>query len=179
MDVHLPEMSDLAVIAKTGKTWAQWFDVLDKAGARRLDHKAIARLLGEKFRVGPWWRRMVTAEYERARGLRHETAPGFSVSISKTMAVEVSRLFTATTGAHLRRKWFPKGALKVSSQTENKHFRAAWNGQARLEINFYARPGGKAQVVVQVNRLAQQADVEHERSMWKKALVKLEAQLID
>ena len=30
-----PRMTDEAVKAKTGKTWAEWFVLLDKAGARR------------------------------------------------------------------------------------------------------------------------------------------------
>ncbi len=55
--------------------------------------------------------------------------------------------------------------LEISSLTENKYFRASWNGEARLEINFYAKPGGKAQIAVQVNRLAKKSDVERERAV--------------
>jgi hypothetical protein len=35
-------IGDEAVRAKTGKTWSQWFDILDKAGAKRISHKEIA-----------------------------------------------------------------------------------------------------------------------------------------
>jgi len=31
---HVPRLSDAAVQAKTGKTWQEWFAVLDAAGAR-------------------------------------------------------------------------------------------------------------------------------------------------
>ena len=173
---YRPEMSDLAVIAKTGKSWEQWFGVLDKAGAAKLDHKAITRLLTETHAVGPWWRQMVTVEYERARGLRakHQTAGGFSVSVSKTLPCEVAELYAAATDAKRRRKWFPEGTLEIFSLTENKYFRASWNGAARLEINFFAKPGGKAQINVQVGKLAKKADVERERAAWKKALIKLQ-----
>jgi hypothetical protein len=172
-----PEMSDLAVIAKTGKSWDQWFTLLDKAGAAKLDHKSIVKLVAEKGDAGPWWRQMVTVEYERSRGLRfkHQTVSGFSVSVSKTMACDVAVLYVATADAKRRKKWFPSGDMKVSSQTENKYFRAGWNGDARLEINFYAKPGGKAQITVQVNRLAKKSDVERERVLWKLALAKLES----
>jgi len=174
---YSPAMSDLAVVAKTGKTWKQWFGVLDKAGAAKLDHKAIAKLLYGKHGVGPWWSQMVTVEYERARGLRdkHETATGFSVSVSKTLASDLTTLFAAVSEAKRRKKWFPAGDLKISSLTDNKYFRANWNGAARLEINFYAKPGGKAQINVQVNKLAKKTDVERERTAWKKALEKLQA----
>ena len=32
-------ISDEAVAAKTGKTWAEWIAVLDSAGAGKMDHK--------------------------------------------------------------------------------------------------------------------------------------------
>ena len=32
-------VSDDAVKAKTGKKWDEWFKVLDKAGARMMDHR--------------------------------------------------------------------------------------------------------------------------------------------
>jgi len=176
---YRPAMSDLAVIARTGKSWDQWFKVLDKAGAAKLGHTGITKLLAETRQVGPWWQQMVTVEYERARGLRakHETASGFSVSTSKTFATDVSALYAATADARRRRKWFPAGALKVSSLTENKYFRASWNGTARLEINFYAKPGGKAQITVQVGKLAKKSDVERERAVWKRALERLKKEL--
>jgi hypothetical protein len=65
-----------------------------------------------------------------------------------------------------------RGALKISSLTDNKHFRASWN-DAWMEINFYAKPGGKARITVQVGKLAKKSDVERERSAWKKALAEL------
>ncbi len=178
MHQRQPAMSDLAVIAKTGKSWKQWFAILDKAGAAGLGHKGIVKLLGGKHGIGPWWRQMVSVEYERARGLRvtNQTTSGFSVSISRTFAATPLELFAAAAVAAKRRKWFPRGILKISSLTEAKYFHAGWNG-ARLEINFTARPSGKSQIVVQVNRLKSKDDVERERALWKKALVKLEAAL--
>ena len=97
--------------------------------------------------------------------------------MTKTLPCELAELYAAAADAKRRRKWFPAGALKISSLTENKYFRATWNGEARLEINFYAKPGGKAQIDVQVNRLAKKSDVERERAVWKKALVKLQVLL--
>ena len=96
--VYQPAMSDLAVIAKTGKTWDQWFRVLDRAGASRMDHKGIVKLLGARHDIGPWWRQMVTVEYERARGLRvrNQNVLGFSVSVSRTLRTSLPALYAAT-----------------------------------------------------------------------------------
>ena len=175
---YRPEMSDDAVAARTGRTWKQWFAMLDKAGAARLDHKGIVKLAAKIGGAGPWWRQMVTVEYERARGLRakHETATGFSVSVSKTFTSDVAVLYASAADAKRRKKWFPAGVLKVSSLTEDKYVRASWN-DARLEINFYSKPGGKAQIAVQVNKLTRKSDVERERAAWKRALAILEITL--
>lgn len=177
--VYQPAMSDLAVIAKTGKNWNQWFRLLDRAGALRMDHKGIVKYLGTRHDIGPWWRQMVTVEYERARGLRvrNQNTFGYSVSISRTLAASVGQLYAATSELRTRRKWFPKGRLKITSRTESNYLRGAWNGQARLEINFYDKPAGKAQIVVQLNRLSGQEDLERERGAWKRALLKLDSML--
>ena len=176
---YSPQISDRAVLAATGKTWDQWFALLDKEGAAGLGHRDIVKLAARKGGAGPWWRQMVTVEYERTRGLRrkHETAGGFSVSVSKTFAADVAVLFAAVCEPARRRKWFPAGELKVLSQTKDKYFSAAWNGTARLEINFAVTPSGKAQIAVQLKKLTKNSDVERERVVWKGALISLQKRL--
>jgi hypothetical protein len=178
---HQPSMSDEAVKAKTGKAWAEWFKLLDGAGAQSLEHRAIVTLLSKSHGVPGWWRQMVAVEYERARGLRevHQKSDGFSVSASKTVATPLSALYQATANAAQRKRWFPAGVFVASSLTENKYVRGAWNEGARLEFGFYAKGAGKAQITVQVSKLASARDVERERAAWKAALVKLEERLAD
>jgi hypothetical protein len=172
-----PIMTDAGIKARTGKGWDEWFAALDKAGAARLDHKGITAILHGKMKVGPWWGQMIAVSYERARGIRamNQKCDGeFAVSVSKTLPAGLSTLYEATVDDKLRAKWFPKGTFKVSSQTTDKYYRGAWgrNG-ARLEINFYAKGEGKAQINVQVNKLADSEAVEAERTAWKKAMEKL------
>jgi hypothetical protein len=115
-------------------------------------------------------------EYERARGLRdrHQTTSGFSVAISKTIARALPAVYQAAASAEGRERWFPRGAFEPSSQTRGKCLHGSWNGNARLDIGFLARGAGKAQIAVQVSKLAKKADVERERAAWKKALGKLQ-----
>ena len=160
---------------KTGKDWASWFSALDKDGASKLEHKAIAALLVTKYGIPGWWSQMVTVEYERARGLRerHQTTSGFSVSATKTIAVSAAALYAATASAAKRRKWFPPGEFAPSSSTAGKYFRAAWNETARLDIGYYPKDDNKTQIAIQVSKLARKADVESERAAWKAALLRL------
>ena len=174
-----PSIGDAAVLAKTGKPWAGWFEVLDGEGAASLDHRARAKLLSEKHGVPRWWNQMVAVEYERARGLRarHQMTGGYSVAISKTLSTSIPALYRACADATRRRQWFPTGAFAASSQTANKYFRGAWRGGARVEIGFYDKRQGKAQIAIQVSKLARHSDVERERRAWKAALAKLQVLL--
>ena len=56
-------MSDEAVKAKTGKTWKEWFAVMTRAGANKMSHQEIVKLISSKYKVGPWWQQMITVEY--------------------------------------------------------------------------------------------------------------------
>jgi hypothetical protein len=172
-----PIMTDAGIAAKTGHGWDEWFARLDKAGAAKLDHKAITALLDKKWKPGPWWGQMIAVSYERARGIRamNQKCDGeFSVSVSKVMPVALPKLYAAVAGTAARKTWFPKGAFAKSSETKDKYFRGSWGkGGARLEINFYAKGEGKAQIVVQVNKLDGNEAVESERAAWKKAIEKL------
>jgi len=176
-----PSISDAAVKARTGRDWAGWFTVLDRAGAATLAHREIAQLLARRHQLPGWWAQMVCVEYERARGLRarHQTADGFSVAISRTLATRVPHLYAVTARAGERRKWFPAGAFEPSSQTRDKYFRGRWKQGTRLEIGFYARGAGRSQIAIQVSRLAKKTDVEPVRKSWKAALGRLQSLLED
>jgi len=50
-----PTIGDDAVLARTGKAWAGWFRVLDRAGAKRMDHKQIVAHLLAHHDLSPWW----------------------------------------------------------------------------------------------------------------------------
>src|SRR3989442_10802578 len=96
-DAKSPRMSDEAVKAKTGKTWKEWFTILDKAGAKKMTHQEIAKFIDAKHGVGPWWQQMVTVTYEQQSGLRakHERPEGFQISVSRTISVPLTKLYTS------------------------------------------------------------------------------------
>ena len=170
---YSPDISDEAVKAKTGKGWTEWFALMDRKGAATLNHKEIAKLAG-KAGAGPWWSQMVTVQYERARGLRdkHERTGGYSVNVSKTVPCSLSALYVAFADAKSRRRFFPKGALAITSQTKDKYLRGKWN-DARIEIGFLAKGKDKSQVAIQLSKLASAEVVETERAQWKKAMERL------
>jgi hypothetical protein len=100
---------DDRVRAATGRVEAEWFALLDAAGATAWTHPAIvAHLTG--LGVPSWWRQQLTVRYEQARGMRlpGQKADGtFAVSASRTVdgpldvayAAMVSAFATALGGA--------------------------------------------------------------------------------
>jgi len=165
-------ISSEAVAARTGKTWSQWLKALDAAGAKKLDHKSIAKLLGEKFRVGAWWIQMVTVGYEQARGMRvkHERPDGFSVSASKMFATPVGRLFRAWKDAKLRTVWLPE-PIKIRKATKDRSIRITWlKDDTTVETIFYPKSREKCQVSVQHNRLRSAMAADNVKAFWKRRL---------
>ena len=55
-----PGMSDETLVEKTGKSWAEWVELLDAWGARERPHREIAAHLVEEHGVPGWWAQTVT-----------------------------------------------------------------------------------------------------------------------
>jgi hypothetical protein len=168
-------ISDATIKAKTGRDWAGWFVALDKAGAAKLDHAAIAKLAAGKLGAGDWYGQMVAVSYERAKGIRalNQKCDGeFSVSVSKVVPVPLGKLFKAATAGG----WFPQGAFAETSRTADKYWRGKWKG-GQISFYFYAKGADKAQITVDSGKLSGEEAVEKDRAAWKKAITKLEAML--
>jgi uncharacterized protein YndB with AHSA1/START domain len=175
-----PRMSDIAVKAKTGKNWKDWFSVLDKAGARKMNHQEIVKLVSEKHDVGPWWRQMVTVTYEQARGLRekHPKSDGYQISVSRTVNAPLIRLYKSFANAKSRSSWLGENGLVVRTATTDKSMRVTWSDkQTSLEINFYPKATDKSQVVVQHSKLPDAKSSATMKTYWGKALDRLRASL--
>lgn len=165
-----------AVRAKTGKAWAEWFAILDKAGAKNWSHKEIAIFLHEQ-NCGDWWSQMVTVGYEQARGLRvrNQTADGFAAGASKTIAAPLPELFNAWSNAKTRAKWLPDAAaIAIRSATENKSMRIVWiDGKSSIVVQFYSKGTDKSQVTIERRKLKNAKEVETVKKYWTAALENL------
>ena len=173
-------MSDAAVQAKTGKTWPEWFAILDQAGAKQLTHQEIVKYLNTKHGVGPWWQQMVTVSYERARGLRdlHQKPGGYEISVSRTINVPISMLYHAFANDKARNAWLPEQGLAVRKAAANKSLRVTWNDvKTSLEISFLPKGDNKSQVVVQHSKLPNARASTTMKTYWRKALDRLRASL--
>lgn len=174
-------IGDEAVQAKTGRTWAEWFSLLDKAGAKQMGHKAIVAHLGDRHRnLNGWWRQMITVAYERARGKRHkhQTPEGYQVSSSRTLEVPLELLYAAWTDRDTRDQWLPDAAFSIRKATPEKSLRLAWeDGSSRVDVSFSWKGESRSQVTVDHRRLPNAAEAKRMKSYWKLRLNQLQAAL--
>src|SRR5687768_10023806 len=173
-----PRMGDDAVKAKTGKVWAEWFKILDKAGAKKMSHQEIVALLNEDHGVGPWWGQMVTVTYEQARGLRakHQKPGGFEVSVSRTVAAPVSKVFKAWQDEKTRTLWLATSGspLTIRKATANKSMRLNWaDGKTIVGVSFMPKGTSRSQVVVQHGKLPDARIAARMKTFWSGALASL------
>jgi hypothetical protein len=169
-------MSNEAVQSKTGKTWEQWFKILDAAGAKKMTHKEIVAVV-KKYDAGPWWQQMVTVTYEQARGMRekHEKPGGYEISASKTIAASAEAIYEAWNSAKLRSTWLPEKPITIRTATPGKSMRITWvDGKSGLDVNFYEKGKDKCQITVQHSKLPDATAANRMKAFWKEKLEKLD-----
>lgn len=166
-------ISDEAVRKATGRSWPEWFRVLNAAGARTMPHRAIAELLHERLGVRDWWSQMVTVAYEQAvQGRRkHEKPGGFEVSGSKTINVPLAALYAAWQSPKSRARWLQGADLVVRKATRQKSMRITWDAAkgadaTTVSVNFYPRGPGKSAVSVQHGKLRSEAAAARAKRFW-------------
>jgi hypothetical protein len=64
------KISDEKVKEKTGKSWKQWFKILDDLDIATNGHRFASMTLYNKHKLTPWWCQAVTIRYEWERGFR-------------------------------------------------------------------------------------------------------------
>lgn len=122
---------------------------------------------------------MLAVEYERARGLRvkHETAGGFHVSATRTIAAPVSKAFEALLNEGTRVKWLP-ASISIRKANRDKSIRIEWdNGKSNVEVRFNPKGEAKTQLTVDHMKLPDAKSAEKMKAYWAEALEALRSVL--
>ena len=165
-------MSDAAIRAKTGRTWAQWVRVLDAIDAARMPHREIASHVRTTYAIDGWWAQSVTVGYERIRGLRdvgQRRDGAYEMSKSRTFPVPVPVLYRAFTSPKIRARWLGGVALTVRTTTPNKSMRIAWPDRTRVEVRF-APKGKKSHASITHTKLASKDAAAKLKVWWHERL---------
>jgi uncharacterized protein YndB with AHSA1/START domain len=175
----LNRISSEAVQKATGKTWEEWLDLLDRENAVTMPHAQIAKFLGERFKVEPWWRQMITVGYEQARGMRfkHEKKDGFEISVSRTFDVPGAALFTAFLDPARRASWCHERSYNVRSSNRPSSLRIEWTDGSSVVVAITRKGNSRAAVTVQHGKLANAEKAAEAKRQWTESLDRLRAML--
>ena len=118
--------------AATGRSWDEWFALLDEWGARDRPHKEIAAWLRSRGDISGWWSQSVTVTYEQARGIRApgQMADGFAITASKTIAAPLEIVMHAVNDPDERERWLPGAEMHRRKTTAARSARYDWEDGA-------------------------------------------------
>jgi len=173
-------IDDETVKAKTGKSWHEWFDILENASADKLNRQEITSFLSRRHDLNDWWSQMIANVYvQHARTHeQYERTEGYEISVSKTFQIDVRTIYDAWSTDEKRRRWLQESPLKITASTRNKSIRAQWNNeQSRLSIDFYSKGENRSQVAIQHMKLPSPKAAEDMQTFWKEKLNTLEETL--
>lgn len=175
MEKNVSNISDKAVKKATGKTWSEWFLLLDTKVGKSMTHKEIVAIIKGSGDIDPWWQQMITVEYEQTRGLRkkHEMPDGFQISKSKTIAADAETLFNAWVDGVTRQTWLDDPAFTIRTATEPKTIRITWtDGKTDVNVFFYPK-NHKTQVTVNHGKLPDEKSAAEMKTYWSRQLQQL------
>jgi hypothetical protein len=167
--------SDEAIRRRTGRGWEEWFDLLDEWDAAQRPHREVASWVAAQLGIEPlgWEAQAVTVSYERARGLRAvgERPDGFAITVSKTVAAPVERLYQACVDESLRRRWLPDGELRQRTATKPRSARFDWgDGKTRVNVTFAAKGERRSTAALEHARLADAHEAARMKAFWRERL---------
>lgn len=167
------KISDEAVKKRTGKVWSEWFALLNKAGAKKMEHKAIAEMLYKKYSLSSWWSQMITVQYEQEiKGRKKHSKPqGFQISKTKTFSFSASKVFSVIQYPALRKSWLENPDFSITKLMKNKSIRGKWiDGKTIIEFQFYTKEKAKTQLVVQHSKISTEKEAEKLKKYWERNL---------
>ena len=167
---------DAVVREATGRSWAQWFRVLDRFDVASAGHSATVRHLAEVHDCPRWWRQRIAQVHAQVRGLREPVRRSLAANTSRTLSVAVEDLYRAWRGRGPH-KWLLGARFKIQRANENRSLRLDWPDHTSVEIYFWAKGDRRSQVNVMHRQLASASEVAEMKKFWTRALDQLQAAL--
>ena len=173
-----------AIAKATNRPWDKWITALDASGARKMNHRDIAKqalkLMPESVEQKEWWAQGVAIAYEQHAGLRvpGQTSTGsFQTSTSKTFPGDKDAALKAWLDLVSTRTEFNGidivEAASTSETAKWRYWRVQLVDGSRVNVDISDKPHGKASIAVEHTKLSSSDDIETWRPYWKELLSKL------
>jgi hypothetical protein len=166
---HDRVVGDDALLRATGRSRADWYALLDAAGAAGWRHRETASWLVLEHGVDGWWAQGLTVGYEQTRGLR---VPGqrqdgsFECTVSRTVPVDRDRAWALVAGDA---GWLDL-PVEVTGMTPPASVRWRLPDGTRAVVRVEEVRPGATRVVVQHARLPDADAVTASKAAWKDRL---------
>jgi uncharacterized protein YndB with AHSA1/START domain len=176
-------LPDATILAKTGKTRAEWHAILDEFECLRKGHQATARWLEDHHGVSPWWAQSLTIDYERAHGGREvgrRSHGRFEVNVTRTINAPTEVAWRAWTAPDELAKWDPGrlGEPRRAVPLERLLFGGGdLAAQSDVVVQFLPKPDGRTTVAVTHAPLPDKETCDAMREYWRARLTALKAYL--
>jgi uncharacterized protein YndB with AHSA1/START domain len=97
-----------------------------------------------------------------------ERTDGFTITVSKTVAVPVDRLYDAFVDASVRARWLPDAELRERTATRPRSARFDWGeGPSRVTVTFAGKGDGRSTAALEHARLADGEEAERMKAFWR------------
>ncbi|MFM9995128.1 MAG: SRPBCC family protein [Phycisphaerales bacterium] len=191
---------DAEMKAKTGKTWDQWFKVLDDFGGPPKGRREIGNFLHDTHKVDPAITAMINVEYEAARGVVEKDGrpKGYMICATKTVAATPAKAYELFATGSSWTKWFAKGCKvelseggkyssgeghtgEIKKVRPAKAIKLTWDHPKLapgtiVEVTFQPK-GEKCTVMAGHDRIQTKAEADALRESWGAAFERLKALL--
>ncbi len=130
-------LSDARLGSGTGRSAAEWFARLDAAGATRLSHEQISRLLVDEFEVVPWWAEGITVRYEQERGVEppgRQPDGSYAVTVGRSLRGGALELFDLAVDRFARYAGGPPELVARSATRPTADWTLAHGDTLRLRV---------------------------------------------
>lgn len=195
-------MTEEAVKSATGKTWEEWFALLDERGGTGPGkRRELGNYLYADCKLDIWWSATINVEYENARGVldKDNRPKGYMICSTKTIAAPVEKVYAAWVSNDALDRWFSAhndaevtdggcykngdGDTGVYKRVRaDKDLRFTWENPAHspatiVDVTFQDNGKGKTLVTVSHDRIQTRAQADGLRDGWGEALDKLKVWL--
>ena len=154
----LDGISNEAAQKATGHDWAEWISILDKAGAKKWNHKEIVAYLKDTHELSGWWQQTVTVAYEKSKGRRvvGQTADtGFQVGVQKTIPIGLDDAWTLLSSRRGVGCWL--GKVGRFTLTEGKTYKTDVGIEGEIRV---VKPGNRVRLTWQSPRMKRPATLQ-------------------
>jgi uncharacterized protein YndB with AHSA1/START domain len=193
-------LDDVSCKAATGKSYADWFALLDSVDAlkkgRRESVHVLYNTMGNNNNVDGWWATTIYVAYEAHKGIvkKDGHAEGYTICVTKSIGAPVSKTYGVWTsaqgfaelfgdggtqelveGGSIRCKGGCKGAFKRIRPDKDLRFTWEHPGCTMpmvVDVTFEDNKG-KTMMNVMTSRIQTRGEADGLRDAWAGALAKL------